>query len=117
MEVSDNGGLHGVLRFSRGQRGELPERQRVSEQAELFGAVADQQIFLLAVVVEHHEMVLAADAGDLVGAGLVTRPHPGAQSDTCGPICVSASSGSRCRIALIRSGVAYFMAFLFLPWH
>src|SRR5450759_3770028 len=36
------------------------------EEAERLGAVADQQVLRLAVVVEHHPVVLPADAGDLV---------------------------------------------------
>src|SRR5450759_519784 len=36
------------------------------EEAERLGAVADQQVLGLAVVVEHHRVVLPADAGDLV---------------------------------------------------
>src|ERR1700733_14343001 len=36
------------------------------EQPERFGAVADEQVLRLAVVIQHHEMVLAADARDLV---------------------------------------------------
>src|SRR5580700_2849869 len=41
---------------------------RVSEQPERFGAVADEQVLRLAVVIEHHEVVLAADTRDLVAA-------------------------------------------------
>src|SRR5579863_107541 len=37
-----------------------------SEQPERFGAVADEQVLRLTVVIQHHEMVLAADARDLV---------------------------------------------------
>src|SRR5450631_4289077 len=36
------------------------------EEAERLGAVADEQVLRLAVVVEHHPVVLPADAGDLV---------------------------------------------------
>src|SRR5664279_5605978 len=45
----------------------------VSEQAERFAAVADQQVLRLAVVVEHHPVVLPANAGDLVTAERRTR--------------------------------------------
>src|SRR3984885_3786567 len=37
-----------------------------SEKAERFGAVADEQVLRLAVVIQHHEVVLASDARDLV---------------------------------------------------
>src|SRR5664279_5449221 len=46
---------------------------RYSEQAEWFGAVADQQVLGLAVVVQHHPVVLPADAGDLVTTERRTR--------------------------------------------
>src|SRR5450759_3259531 len=36
------------------------------EEAERLGAVADQQVLRLAVMVEHHPVVLPAHAGDLV---------------------------------------------------
>src|SRR6202167_5508810 len=36
------------------------------EQPEWFGAVADEQVLRLAVVIQHHEVVLAADSRDLV---------------------------------------------------
>src|SRR6266568_5931536 len=48
---------------------------RSSEQPERFAAVADEQVLRLAVVIQHHEVVLPADARDLVaterGAGRV----------------------------------------------
>src|SRR5205823_1612966 len=55
-----------------------------SEETELGGAVADQQVLGLLVVVEHHLVVLPADAGVLVPAErrvggvrvVVVRPHP-----------------------------------------
>src|ERR1035437_1532773 len=37
-----------------------------SEEAERLGAVADEQVLRLAVMVEHHPVVLPAHAGDLV---------------------------------------------------
>src|SRR5665213_2218529 len=40
----------------------------VSEQPEWLGAVADEEVLRLAVVVEHHRVVLPADTGDLVAA-------------------------------------------------
>src|SRR6188472_1457517 len=39
-----------------------------SEEAERLGVIADQQALGLAVVLEHHLVVLAADAGGLVAA-------------------------------------------------
>src|SRR5664279_3798933 len=39
---------------------------RPLEEAERLGAVTHQQVLRLAVVVEHHRVVLPADAGDLV---------------------------------------------------
>src|SRR5438105_11264622 len=53
------------------------------EKAEWLGAVADQQVLGLAVVFEHHPVVLPADAGNLVPAErgarrvlvVAVRPH------------------------------------------
>ena len=47
---------------------ESPGVTAESEEPELILAVADQQIFGLLVKVQHHLMVLAADAGFLVAA-------------------------------------------------
>src|SRR5664279_286915 len=55
-----------------------------SEEPERFGTVADEQVLHLGVVLEHHLVVLAPDAGDLVAAeGRARRievvavgPHP-----------------------------------------
>src|SRR6478736_3918002 len=56
----------------------------VSEQPEWLGAVADEQVLGLAVVIEHHPVVLPPDAGDLVSAErgacgvlvIAVGPHP-----------------------------------------
>src|SRR5215470_9012830 len=55
-----------------------------SEEAEFARRVADQQVLGLLVVLEHHLVVLAADAGLLVAAEgrvrrvkvIAVRPHP-----------------------------------------
>ena len=59
-------------------------RRQGLEEPELVRVVADQQVLGLLVVVEHHLVVLPADAGGLVaaegrarGVGVVAvRPHP-----------------------------------------
>src|SRR6266496_1771875 len=96
-----------------------------SEQAEGFGAVADEQVLGLAVVVEHHAVVLPSDTGDLVatergprgvlvvavrpdparldgaahpvGAIAVTGPHAGTES-------VEGVIGDRQRVRLVGEG-------------
>src|ERR1700736_390307 len=40
----------------------------VLEEAQRLGAVADQQVLGLGIVLQHHLMVLPSDAGDLVSA-------------------------------------------------
>ena len=98
MEAGDNGGLHGVLRSLILDNGGPTERLAGFRTGELFGAVADQQIFLLAVFVEHHGMVFAADAGVSQRAQRYLRGLRIASRTV--------------RIALIRSGAA-ISGFLF----
>src|SRR5664279_3991795 len=73
---------------------------RHSEQAEWFAAVADEQVLDLAVVVQHHQVVLPADAGDLVAAErcargvlvVAVRPDPAgldAAAHLVGPVAIS----------------------------
>ncbi len=46
----------------------LPPIASILEEAERLGAVAHQQVFRLLIMVEHHLVVFAADAGFLVAA-------------------------------------------------
>src|SRR5665647_850943 len=59
-----------ALRAARGGRDACRNdrlgHQTPLEEAERLGAVADQQVLRLAVMIEHHPVVLPADAGDLV---------------------------------------------------
>src|SRR6516165_8064821 len=77
-----------------------PGQARASEQPERLGAVADQEVLGLAVVLQHHLPVLAADAGDLVTAERGARwvlvvavgPHPARLDGTAhaeGPAAVT----------------------------
>ena len=126
VEVSDNGGLHGALRsVVMDNGGNCLKDSGFQRQAEWFGAVADEQVLRLAVVIEHHAVVLAADTGDLVtaerracgvlvvavgpdaagldaaahrvGAVAVARPHPGAEA-------VEGVVGDRQRLGVVGEG-------------
>src|SRR6266540_4103858 len=82
-------------------RAPTEEDTSCSEQAERLGAVADQQVLGLAVVIEHHGVVLPADAGDLVpaerGAGWVlvvaVRPDPAGLDAAAHPVGAVAVAG------------------------
>src|SRR5450755_4280785 len=71
------------------------------EQPERFGAVADEQVLRLAVVIQHHEVVLAADARDLVaterGTGgvlvVAVRPDAAGLDAAAHLVCPGAVSG------------------------
>src|SRR5690242_17480533 len=76
-----------------------------SEQAERLVAVADEEVLGLAVVVEHHSVVLAADAGDLVTAErrarrvlvVAVRPHPAGLDAAAHPVRAAAVPGPDAR--------------------